>query len=129
MNQRFTILLSLILIAVFTLFNVGLPVVNYLCPMMSSANPSCAMMPSSGGQDPAITNTLPSCCAKYIVAERNTTPFLKIQEAPSQLEAVTLVPAFVSPDPISAARVLLSLRDEAPPPSAPLFILHSSFLI
>jgi hypothetical protein len=129
MKQYFTITISALLIAVFMLFNVGLPIVNYLCPMMSAENPTCAMMPSPGGQNAAITNIVPSCCAKYIVAERNTTPFLKIQEASAHLDAIALVPVAISPETLPAARLLLSVREESPPSPTPLFILHSSLLI
>jgi hypothetical protein len=97
--------------------------------MMSAENPTCAMMPSPGSHNAAITNIIPSCCAKYIVAERNTTPFLKIQEASAHLDAIALDPVSVSPDPIPAVRLLLSVREESPPSPAPLFILHSSLLI
>jgi len=133
MNQRLRIFSSVVLLAAFSVFNVGMPVVQYLCPMMSSENPTCAMMLSDGGLLPAyagtaITNVIPSCCSKYIVAERNTTPFLKIQDAVSHADGVVLTSSFVSVDATTSGQHFISPIDAAASPP-PLFILHSSLLI
>ena len=128
MNQRLRIFSSVVLLAAFSVFNVGMPVVQYLCPMMSSENPTCAMMPSDGGQQSTITNVIPSCCSKYIVAERNTTPFLKIQDAVSHADGVVLTFSFVSVDATTSGQHFISPIDAAASPP-PLFILHSSLLI
>ena len=129
MNHRLRIILSTLLLASFGLFNVGVPVVQYLCPMMSSDNPTCPMMPSDSGAGTAVTNIVPSCCSKYIVAERNTTPFLKIQDAVGHTDAVALTPSLAFADAISSEQFSQSPHTGAVSPPSPIFILHSSLLI
>lgn len=134
MNHRIRIFFSVLLIAVFSLFNVGLPVVQYLCPMMSAENPTCAMMPSDASGIPlyagtAITNVIPSCCSKYIIAERNTTPFLKIQDAVSHADGVVFISSFVPADLATTDQSFGSPNSGSVSPPSPLFILHSSLLI
>ncbi len=129
MNQRLRITLSVVLLAAFALFNVGVPVVQYLCPMMSSDNPMCTMMPSGDSQQAAFTNVIPSCCSKYIVAERNTTPFLKIQDAASHADGVVLTPSLDLVEAIASHQPFASPHTGAFSPPSPLFILHSSLLI
>lgn len=128
MNRRTTILLSSILIAAFMLFNVGVPVVHYLCPLMSSDNPVCPMGPLSTSNSPSLTNPLPSCCAKYIVAERNTNPFVKIQHDLSY-EIATISAAAPSLEVPERQPVSQFLVQPSHSPPADLFVLHSTFLI
>ncbi len=128
MKKQTTITFSVLLIAVFMLFNVGVPIVDYLCPMMSADNPVCGMMPSDISQQASLTNTIPACCAKYIVAERNTTPFVKIQDAVGHDELVPLqIYIFALQSPTE--RNLLAAHVTAESPPAPLFLLNSSLLI
>ncbi len=123
---------SIALIAVFALFNVGVPVVKYLCPMMSMENPACDM--STSQKDGAIAYAMPTpdCCAKYIIAERNTTPYLSIEKynAPS-VEALAL--AVIITPAISDFQSSSILAANLSPPhsrsSEPLFLLNSSLLI
>ncbi|MBI3787522.1 MAG: hypothetical protein HY276_04610 [Ignavibacteriales bacterium] len=126
------ITISIALIAVFGLFNVGVPIVKYLCPMMSMENPTCDLSTSTSDAALAFSAQTPSCCAKYIVAERNTTPFLSIEKySVPQLEV--LMPATVaSISTIEFQSSLIFTTDFSPPLShsgEPLFLLNSSFLI
>ncbi len=70
------------------------------------------------------------CCAAKIIAERNTTPFVKFEEKKfsSVQPLLALVPGVIQPADramVAAARVDLA-TDSSPPP---LFLLHSSLLI
>ncbi|MBI3587510.1 MAG: hypothetical protein HY088_10305 [Ignavibacteriales bacterium] len=75
---------------------------------------------------------MPNCCAKYIIAERNTTPYLSIEKynTPS-LEALTF--AVVTTSPASELQSSFIFAANLSPPHAyssePLFLLNSSFLI
>lgn len=128
MKKQTTITFSVLLITVFMLSNIGMPVVMYLCPMMSADNPVCSMMPSENSKQVSITNTVPACCAKYIVAERNTTPFVKIQDAGVHGEAAPLRIRIFSVQ-IHPDQDLFAAHEVAESPPTPLFILNSSLLI
>jgi hypothetical protein len=67
------------LIVAFTVFNVGIPIVFYPCPMMRAANPHCAMMPSAPDGTLSITFPVPDCCKSRIIAEGNTIPYLSVE--------------------------------------------------
>lgn len=121
---------AVVLVATVLLFNAGVPITKYLCPMMSSENPTCEMSVPSFGDIPSITKQIPSCCAKYIVAERNSTPYLKLEhkfEAPLSFIAL---PADASPDPRDGWNAPLAPNDTGPPLARnPLYILNSTLLI
>jgi hypothetical protein len=68
------------LILVFTTFNVGIPIVTYLCPMMSVDNPHCEMIPPETYGALSFTSEIPDCCTSHIVAERNTIPYLSVEQ-------------------------------------------------
>lgn len=72
----------------FGLFNIGLPVVMYLCPMMSGENPVCEMSDSPSAGVPSIARQASDCCGKYLVAERNTAPFVKNHQVDQEKIAV-----------------------------------------
>ncbi|HAL57036.1 MAG TPA: hypothetical protein DCP63_11330 [Bacteroidetes bacterium] len=123
---------SLLLVAVFTLFNIGLPVVMYVCPMMEMNGPCCQSPTDGGAVSHVFSNQGGDCCASYIIAERNTNPFLSVNsyQAPHP-EIMSFIGAPV------AAEVFLGFSsvafgDRSPPePSttAPLFLLNSALLI
>ena len=114
------------LILAFGLFNVGLPVVLYLCPMMSQSG--CPMSHDSGNRGLSLVNQSPSCCGKVVVAERNTNPFVKIQQVEHQKASVVVIvhsdiqrtPFCITDQPFANA---------SPPGDPPLFLLNATFLI
>jgi hypothetical protein len=79
-KRKLNIIASLLLIVVFSAFNVGIPIVTYLCPMMSMENSRCEMLPISNNQMPSLISEIPDCCTSHIIAERNTTPYLSIEQ-------------------------------------------------
>ena len=76
----------------------------------------------------ALVNQAPNCCGKVIVAERNTTPFVKVQQL--QQEKISFF-AIVNIDfqkQSTATRYQTAV--ESPPQSdSPLFLLNSVLLI
>jgi hypothetical protein len=68
------------LIFVFTVFNAGIPAVVSLCPMMSMENPDCEMNHPAAKDVLSFTSEIPDCCTSHIVAERNTIPYLSVDQ-------------------------------------------------
>lgn len=124
--------ISGVLLSAFLVFNVGVPVAMYLCPLMSAETPVCALTPPRATEKASLTNQVPDCCAKVIVAERKTIPFVKASENPfSKLPGIAFdFPILQVPETNSGGASFASPFDLPPPGSAPpLFLLHSSFLI
>lgn len=119
------------LLFAFTLFNVGMPVVIYLCPLMSAESPVCDLSPAKATDRPSVTNQVPACCAKIIVAERKTTPFVEVHgEFRGNLQTVVLEVIPVSNEIPSPASIFALISDSGSPgPPQPLFLLNSSLLI
>jgi hypothetical protein len=74
------ILISSLMILVFTTFNVGIPVMLSLCPMMNDDANHCEMMPPATHGVLSFTSEIPDCCTSHIIAERNTIPYLSIEQ-------------------------------------------------
>lgn len=127
-TKRISISVSVVLLAAFALFNVGMPVYFYLCPMMSDEVPMCDLSPADA-DGLSYTSITPDCCAKLFVAERKTTPFLKTTEGlpDSEWECITILddPRVNEPASLPA----LSHTTPSSPESPPLFLLHSALLI
>jgi hypothetical protein len=68
------------LIMAFLLFNVGLPVSMYLCPMMSPDLACCTLSSSKVDPTLSLTRQAMGCCTPVLIAERSTIPFIKSQE-------------------------------------------------
>jgi hypothetical protein len=79
-SSKTNILICSLIILVFTTFNVGIPIVTYLCPMMSMDNPYCEMMPPVTQGALFFSSEIPDCCTSHVVAERNTTPYLSVEK-------------------------------------------------
>ncbi len=79
-SSKTRIFLAACLILIFTTFNVGIPIVKYLCPMMSVDNPHCEMVPPTTQGALSFTSVIPDCCTSHIIAERNTTPCLSVEQ-------------------------------------------------
>lgn len=116
----------------FSLFNVGMPVMISLCPMMMEQGVPCCSSGSTEGADPVLTAQTGNCCASSILAERNTTPFVAVAKfLPSNLVEISFV-LVLSDSPLSLyAQYSVSgnLSPPLEPASNPLFILHSALLI
>jgi|GEM_PF-1626600 len=130
MESQRTKAISLILLAALTLFNVGVPVYLYLCPMMDYDNPVCAMSPAEAN-GPSLTSITPDCCAKYLVAERKTTPFLKSDVHQPDVERLQVAIPDIAEPTLPGSVVAVGLRTSSPRSvtSPPLHILHSTFLL
>jgi hypothetical protein len=128
-HKAVKILGSVTLIAAFGVFNIGVPVAFYLCPMMNSEPSACPISDQTPVDGPAFLNQLPGCCAKVIVAERNATPFVvkaqQLQQEKMSFLAV-LSTELQKPTTVTLDRYAV----ESPPLSnSPLFLLNSVLLI
>lgn len=122
--------MTVVLVATVLLFNAGVPITKYLCPMMSSEKPTCEMSVPSFGDIASITRQVPACCTKYIIAERNSTPYLKVENTLEAPLSFVALPADVPLDPEDGWTVSLAPDDTGPPLArAPLYILNSTLLI
>ncbi|MEK6566349.1 MAG: hypothetical protein AABZ41_06550 [Bacteroidota bacterium] len=127
MNKTAKIVFSSLLVLLFSFFSVGVPVVQYLCPMMSAENPSCDMSPASNPGQLTISTETPSCCAKKLGAERNTTPFLKVDKVQTfSFDVISSTPVI---EPVLQPTSIGSINPSLYHPSSPLFLLNSVFLI
>ena len=125
------IYLAYTLAGLFTLFNVGLPIVTYVCPMMSGGKSTCdCRVPVS--KQIAFTYQRGDCCGTRVLAERNTNPFLSVAKYQTPCSEVVLV---FSANTMHAATCpqmypLAFSADTGPPvPAEPLYLLSSSLLI
>jgi hypothetical protein len=129
--NSFKLVTGVILIVALALFSVGLPIVTYLCPMMSSDQPICDMsVPPATGL--AVSSQTPDCCAQIIMAERNTTPYVKSDRNPIDFEKILTPVAdqvvdYATTIPVASTHSSLFFASEAP--SEPLFLLYSSLLL
>jgi hypothetical protein len=76
--------------------------------------------------------TTPTCCGSYVLAERNTTPYLSSDKSIGL--AVAHISSFILPPSTSAndRQSCISIITTASPPQQsdiPLFLFHSSLLI
>jgi hypothetical protein len=130
-HRRFNIFVAAALATLFTVFNVGLPIVAYVCPMMASNRCTCACSPQSI-EGPVITYVQMSCCNGSILAERNTVPFLDVvkYEPPHSEVMLVLSSSNHLAESISQHSFLPAGTDTGPPPTdTPLYLLSSSLLI
>jgi hypothetical protein len=134
-HRNLNILISSGLILAFTTFNVGIPIVKYLCPMMSRGNPNCEMIPPANNNALSFASEMTDCCAGHIIAERNTVPYLSAE----RLSISHLLPlyqvAHVSDDAyiIDGQSLLTGAAFNSPSPpfreTVSLSILNSTLLI
>jgi hypothetical protein len=130
MKSRTNIFVAYALAGVFTLFNVGLPIILFVCPMMSAGQIcNCNKAQTDG---PAVSYPTGECCSHTIVAERNTTPFLssiKFQVPASEVVLVLSSIMLPSTNPAHLSQLDNVSNTGPPPPAAPIYILSSSLLI
>jgi hypothetical protein len=130
-TKKSSVAVTAFLILVFGTFNVGIPIVKYLCPFMNSENPICPMM-AEHSSGPAFTYETPSCCASYVIAERNTTPYLHAEKynAPStEIATISMAMDFVGLQSYSSNHIIPANTSPPPGENTPLFVLNSTLLI
>jgi len=130
-RKRSNILIASTLAGLFALFNVGLPFILYVCPMMADERCACACTQSTT-DGPALTYLHTSCCSNSVLAERNTVPFLgALKYEPPYSELMFVLPSDLllsAQQPVRAS--FLAMADTGPPSSnTPLYLLSSSLLI
>lgn len=127
-TKKTSISVSIVLLAAFAVFNAGMPVYFYLCPMMSDDVPLCNLSPASA-DGLSLTSITPDCCAKIFVAERKTTPFLKTADGIPDLDRICIATINAS-SALEPSRLPVSVNSVSSiPESPPLFLLHSALLI
>jgi hypothetical protein len=130
MRSRTNIFVAYTLTGLFTLFNVGLPVVLFVCPMMSGGQVCECNMVQHGGL--TISYPMGGCCSHAVVAERNTIPFLSSEKYQSPTSEIVFVLSSVelpSIDPAQTVQFANSSNTGPPHAAAPLYLLSSSLLI
>lgn len=121
-----------VLAAIFTVFNVGIPIVLASCPMMSrNSRACCCPAPTEAGKTALSSSRDYSCCRTVIAATGNTTEFIaaKIQQVlPVQpalplslLQQSILAEIYATPQPF--------IRYHSPPITLDLPVITSSLLI
>ena len=130
MKSRTNIFVAYALAGVFAVFNVGLPIILFMCPMMSAGQ----VCNCNKAQTDGLTISYPTgdCCSHTIIAERNTTPFLssiKYQAPAPEVVLVLSSIALPSGNPAHLAHLDNSSNTGPPLPTAPIYILSSSLLI
>jgi len=122
---------ALSLVAVFTLFSVGVPVVKYLCPMMGPDKPTCECSAQKTAE-PAFVYQGGDCCGSYLIAERNTTPFLNPENLSTWKIAalhVLSVTSWEIPGPAFSSVYTSAPSASSSPPTERLFLRNSTLLI
>ena len=130
MKSRTNIFVAYFLAGLFTVFNVGLPIVLFVCPMMSEGQVcDCNKVQNDGL---AISYPAGECCSHTIAAERNTTPFLssaKYQAPASEVVLVLSSMALPSINLAYPAQLDISSNTGPPPTTTPIYLLSSALLI
>jgi hypothetical protein len=130
MRSRTNIFVAHTLAGLFTVFNVGLPIVLFVCPMMNDRQ-ACDCHSVLNDQ---IVLTYPGGCScnHTVVAERNTTPFLSATkyQAPGA-EVVLVLSATTLPTVESPHAAQFDYTGNTGPPvsSNPIYLLSSALLI
>ena len=128
MKANYKTISAAVLICAFGFFNVGLPIVVYLCPMMQAAPAECRTFCESSSESVALVNQNASCCNSYIVAERNTTPFVKTDKHNPSL-AVVVTSQYVELSNIDVTIIGNLPAELYASKSPPIYLLNSAFLI
>ncbi len=126
-------LIGLSLVTMFTVFNVGLPIVVASCPMMKYSGSRSCMMCDSGSEPgkTRLTNTTDkSCCVTKYASDRNKTEFLQsTQHVLDSAKLIVAVLSNVAPLAIIDQIQFAVAANTSPPLTADIPILVSSLLI
>jgi hypothetical protein len=119
---------SVILLLTFALFNIGVPVSFYLCPMMNAYPAECPMKADQPAAGLSIVNPTPDCCGKVVLGDRNTTPFVKAH-SPEHEKVASVLATNVD----LVHKIIIGKRSGSTGipvlHSPPVFLLNSSLLI
>ncbi len=120
------------LAGIFTVFNIGLPVVVASCPMSkytdSSACMSCNNVPSDGVA--RYMNAVDkSCCVTRYASDKNKVEFLKTNVQSESAKYISTADFFIVPQAVFNTSQFIVPASEAPPGSTDIPILISSLLI
>ena len=132
MRRRTTLFVASVLAGLFTIFNVGLPIVYYVCPMMKDGASACDCLTQKNNGS-AFKYQRNECCNPHVLAERNTTPFLAVDKYKSPASATAAISSDVVTVSIDFSQSLHSSIEfpETGPPfqGRPSYLLSSSLLI
>ena len=134
-NERTYRVVTAFLVAVFGVFNVGLPIVVASCPMTEGTRSSvCSACPDASGPDVARLSSVNdySCCQTVILAERNTTEFIAaktVMSAHVMLIACVLSEKHHSYSISLSSVPIAAVADSSPPGALDIPIFTSSLLI
>jgi hypothetical protein len=135
LKRIFHIAVAIVLTLLLTIFNVGIPIKTYLCPMMDMDDVSCEMMPQANDGGIAFSAPTPDCCVGHVIAEGNTTPYISVEQLKT-VHLVALDQLAVLPGALTSVFTQPSFTETAyNSPSPPckenisLSILNSTFLI
>lgn len=121
----------LTLVLVFSLFNIGLPVVIASCPMLKYGSAmACCLVNEAPGSLILTTHNTSSCCNTVIVAERNTNEFVPVKilvQAP--IEHAELILNTVTLNDTHAISSGVAFASSSPPTVIDIPIRVSSLLI
>jgi hypothetical protein len=126
-------MVALTLAGVFAVFNIGLPIVLYACPMMqqSSSTAACCINQSIQRGASIQISTDRSCCKTVYAADRNKTEFLQGKENPVVLHysTVPLLHSVVDAPPSVLVLLPHYFNTDLPPRFDDIPIAKSSLLI
>lgn len=125
--------LSLAIVIVFGLFNVGVPIVIASCPMAEIMQGGLCLVcgdPDESGTVRITTEKDTSCCATVVVAERNTTAFVPTKASLDVVTPVAGIIAQISTDVSNQSTLcLVEVVSPSPPRCDDIPIFNSSLLI
>jgi hypothetical protein len=124
---------ALTLVVLFTVFNVGIPIVLASCPMLRAGNSHGSCCPSaSRDRSPSLTMSRDySCCRTVIAAGCNTMEFLAARAVPPCTASFCFAehPAQQPLALDNSASVLVNVRYHSPPLILDLPLITSALLI
>jgi hypothetical protein len=124
---------ALLLVLVFSVFNIGIPIVLAECPFAKMMQGSVCTACDNGATtaDRVTTEHNTSCCATKIVAERNTTEFLQSKAGEHDLTSWLVVHPLQLPivTPIDHSSSFIVRYPPAPSRCEDIPIFVSSLLI
>jgi hypothetical protein len=131
-NRKYRIV-ALLLVLVFSVFNIGIPIVLAECPLAKMVQGGMCPACDDGAKtaDRVTTEQNTACCATKIVAERNTTEFLQSNAGTHDLtNGVVAHPLHLPvPTPINHSSMFIVYYPPAPSRCEDIPIFVSSLLI
>ena len=118
------------LLALFLVFNVGLPIVLASCPMMQEKHTTSTCCEQKNDRFQAIKSSKDySCCKTVIAAERNTTEFVQGKDCLVHVDYSLITLLHLTSLSKDFSQLLLTSVCNTSPPSEDIPIFTSSLLI